>query len=176
MADKMREESDIHFVKGLRKGLEDDMVEHLLAWAQCQLIPMYTSRNKRVFESCSFRPDIVWSLLDVCIMLECDAYAHDNYDKKKELDRMQELMDTAAAEGFRHTVLIRFNPSLQGTTSHFKFASLLVALMNVFARKPEYIGAGRAVIHLFYPDIARVWYPAEALATLVGNSSCPSII
>jgi hypothetical protein len=168
-ANKLREESNVVFARGVRQGVEDEMVENLLAWAQCSFIPLFSSRNKKIFEGCSFRPDIVWDLSDICVMLECDQYAHRDYNKEREVERMQDLMKAATKEGSSQAVLIRFNPSLPGSTIQLKHATLLAVLMNVFSKKHEYVGTDKALIYLFYPDKMNLWYPAETLAGVVGN-------
>ncbi len=165
MADRMREESGVVFAKGVKQTHEEKMQEHLLAWAQCNLIPLFTSKNQKVSEMCNSRPDIVWTLPDIQVMLECDAHAHQDYDKQQEMSRMQELFHTATTQ----IVFIRFNPSLQGSTTELKFATLLAVLMNVFAKKQEYIGTGKSLIYLFYPEKMNVWYPASNLQALVSS-------
>lgn len=166
MANQMREGSSIVFVRGLKnqRDEEDEMAEHLLAWAQCGFIPMFSSRNTKVFEDCIFRPDVTWTLADIVVMLECDQHAHSSYNREEERQRTQYLMD-AASKNNQLTVMIRFNPSLPGTTKAMKFATLLAVLINVFSKKKEYIGTSKSLIYLFYPgkegSIApsHVWYP-----------------
>ncbi len=136
-----------------------------MAWARCSLIPMYSSRNKKAFEGCNFRPDIVWELPDITVMLECDQDAHRDYNKDKEVERMEDLM--AAARG--NAVMIRFNPNLAGATMPFKYTTLMVILADVFMKKQEYIGTGRALIYLFYSKKNLVWYPASSPDVDVGG-------
>ncbi len=141
------------------------MVEHLMAWARCSLIPMYSSRNKKAFEGCNFRPDIVWELPDITVMLECDQDAHRDYDKDKETERMEDLM--AAARG--KAVMIRFNPSLAGTTMPFKYTTLMVILADVFLRKDKYTVTGMSLIYVLYPNKPFIWYPASSLDGVVAG-------
>jgi hypothetical protein len=79
-ADKMREESEALFTV-VKMGSEDSVEEHLTAWAQHELIPMFTCRNKKAFPACNYRPDFTWLLPGLAVMLECDLDAHSNYDK-----------------------------------------------------------------------------------------------
>lgn len=160
-ADKMREESNIVFSRGVKQGCEDEMAEHLLAWAQCNFIPMFSNRNQKVFDGCNFRPDFVWCLPEISVILECDKHAHDNIDKQKESDRMHDIMQAC---GFSQTVFIRFNPSLRGSTTQLKFATLQSVLLDVFAKKDEYIATKGHLVYLFYPDVPSIWYPPLTLA------------
>jgi len=84
----------------VKKGPEDSVEEHLTTWAQCNLIPMFTCRNKKTFSACNYRPDSLWTLPDMAVMLECDQYAHENYNRDSEAQRMQTLQDVALQEGF----------------------------------------------------------------------------
>lgn len=166
-ANQMREESNVVFCRAALKFSEDKMADHLTAWSQVGFIPAFTSRNKRVFEGCIFRPDFVWKLQDMCVMLECDEDAHRDYDKQMELERMQALMQACSSQ---YIVLIRFNPTLPGSTSELKFATLLTVLLHVSSKNPKYVGGGKAVIHLFYPEEAmKIWFPDAAMMDLVGT-------
>jgi hypothetical protein len=157
---KLQEESGLVFSSGVKQGIEDDLEAHLLAWAQCNFIPMFTYRNKKAFEGCNFRPDIVWTLPDLNVILECNKYAHENYNKESEYERTQELINAPSRNGLNQVVFIRFNPSLPGSTSQFKFATLLSVLIGVFVKTQEYVATDRSVIYLFYPEKVSVWYPA----------------
>ena len=167
MPNHMREGTNIVvFARGLKRLCveEDEMMEHLLAWAQCAFIPMLSSRNERVFEDCIFRPDVTWTLMDIVVMLECDQDAHKNYNREEERQRTKTLMD-AAATNAQLTVMIRFNPSLPGSTMAMKYATLLAVLVKVFSKKQEYVGTSKSLIYLFYPGnegssaSSHVWYP-----------------
>jgi hypothetical protein len=165
VADELRNDFSTELLNTAIPGPESIMVDHLVAWAQCSLIPMFDSNNKKAFQNCSFRPDVFWHLPGMIVMLECDQNAHSNYDRRQEFERMQELLDRARSMGSGvaqdctiNAVFIRFNPSLKGTNSELKHATLLTVLLGVFANKPEYVNEGKTVIHLFYPCAPSVWY------------------
>lgn len=162
MADQMREETHLLLAKGISSKMEDKMAAHLLAWAQCNLIPMYSTKNKKCFAGCHFRPDFTWSLPGLNVLLECDQDAHSTYDRLQESKRMQTLLQAAEMEGHKHIVFIRFNPNLSGSSIQLKFATLQIVLMDVFSKRQEYTDTKRSVIYMFYPDSLNVWYPAEA--------------
>ena len=158
IAKQMREESGMIWADVARRTPEDDMAEHLLAWAKCEFIPLFTSRNAKVFEGCSFRPDFVWDIPGICVILECDIYAHANYNKQQELERMHELIE-ASRIAYEPTFFIRFNPSQPRSTPQLKFSMLLSVLVNVFGKRQESVELGKSVIYLFYPERANIWYP-----------------
>ena len=143
--------------KDKEQNPEDETEKHLLAWAQCDFIPMFAMRNKKVFEGCNFRPDFTWSLPDVNVILECHQNAHLGYNKQEEFYRMQELKGASMNAGFTNTIFIRFNPSLTGSTIQLKFATLLAVLMDVFGKKKEHETAAASIIYLFYPDSPNIW-------------------
>jgi hypothetical protein len=89
-ADNFREEATTLF-STVKKSLEDSVEEHLTAWAQCDLIPMFTSRNNKGFSACNYCPDFLWMLPNLAVMLECDQYAHESYNRESETQRMQTL-------------------------------------------------------------------------------------
>ncbi len=91
-ADEIRSACNISLPNMLKPTPEKEMVEYLVAWAQCNFIPSFTSHNKRAFQDCSFRPDVVWDLASLIVILECDQDAHREYNKQQESDRMQELL------------------------------------------------------------------------------------
>jgi hypothetical protein len=160
-AGEMRERIGMPHIDILRPTHENEMVEHLVAWSQCNLIPAFTSHNKKAFQHSNFRQDVVWNLADPIVILECDQDAHKEYDRTQEFERMQELIHSAQNtevlrndSGSNNVVFIRFNPSLIGTNSKLKHATLLSVLFNVFARKYT----GKNVIRLFYPDAPHIWH------------------
>lgn len=163
-ADTMREESTALF-SYVRKGTEDRVEEHLTAWAQCNLIPMFTCRDRKAFSKCSYRPDFLWTLPHLAVMLECDLRAHANYDKEKEVQRMQALQSTALQEGYNRVAFIRFNPSLKGLTQAFKFTTLQLVLSRIFSSescdKPAEPQCSS--VYLFYPGVPHVWSPVDGL-------------
>jgi hypothetical protein len=160
-AGEMREIMGMPHIDILRPTHEKEMVEYLVAWSQCNLIPAFTSHNKKVFQDCKFRPDVMWNLADPIVILECDQDAHKGYDRNQEFERMQVLIHSAQNTELlrndsdsKNVVFIRFNPSLRGTNSKLKHATLLSVLFNVFARKYT----GKNVIRLFYPDAPHIWH------------------
>ena len=155
--------------KSFSHTTEDETAEYLTALAQCNILPMFNSRNQAVFEGCIFRPDFTWKVDNMMVMLECDKDHHRKYNKNKELERMQNLLDAAEKTGFVKTVFIRFNPSLPGFNSHLKYAKLQMVLANVFARNPEYVSHARSIIHIFYPEKAQDWYPHHVMQALADN-------
>jgi hypothetical protein len=166
-ADELRKGIGLVHPSIVNPSHEKELLEYLVAWAECGKIPMFTSHNRKAFEGCTYRPDVVWDLIDITVMLECDHEAHRNYDRELEFTRMQELLEAASRHGLSsvhtsHTtpdvVFIRFNPSLPGTTSKFKHTKLLFLLADVFAKSKEYVQGGKTVIHLFYPEAPHVWY------------------
>ena len=148
---------------------EYNMVLHIISWAQCKFIPMFTTRNRKVFAECSFRPDVAWEFPEICVMVECDEDAHKTYNKDHELIRMSSLLNAAEEKNIAHIVFIRFNPTLQGSTTQFKFSTLLSTLMNVFAKKNEYTECTKSIIYLFYPGEQHVWYLVDTLEKLLSN-------
>lgn len=141
--------------KRLHSNWEDQMLEHIDAWIQCGWIPNVNFKNQKPFEECSFRPDFSWVLSDLAVMLEVDEDAHVCYKKEQELERVKQLAAASLAKG-HSTVFIRFNPSLPGSSTTFKYAKLLKVIVSVFARDKEYILFGddgrkcAVVVHLFY--------------------------
>jgi hypothetical protein len=65
--------------------------------------------------------------------------------------------------------MIRFNPSLRGSTIQLKFVTLQAVLVNVFTKRQEYVGTDKSLIHLFYPENVHVWYPGETFKIIVGS-------
>lgn len=176
-ANQMREESNTIFCRTALQFTEDDMAAHLTAWSQCGFIPAFTSRNKKAFEGCTFRPDFAWKIPDLVVMLECDENAHTSYDKDKEYQRMMDLMDHAGQKrkapedgsisSKTSVVFIRINPSLPGVNSQLKHTMLLKLLMSVFDMDKTYVCNQRVLVHMFYPNAPHIWHtkcPAPSVA------------
>jgi hypothetical protein len=161
--DILREESAAFF-STVKKGAEDNVEEYLNAWAQCNIIPMFKYRNKKAFSACNYRPDFLWMLPDLTVMLECDEHAHDSYNRDSEVQRMHTLNDMALQEGFARVVFVRFNPSLKGLSQAFKFTTLQIVLSRLFSGKEYKTDVHQSsAVYLFYPDAPQVWCPVNGL-------------